>query len=232
MITKLENTATMVLNSTSVDTSEKTNSKIMYHFIKRSFDIILSLIGLIFLVPVIILVKISFILAGDYRTIFYTQKRIGKNGREFKLYKFQSMISNADEILKQILEENEELREEYNRTKKLTNDPRITKIGKVLRNTSIDELPQLLNILKGDMSFIGNRPYLPREKEDMKNYYKEIIKTKPGLTGFWQVSLRSRGTFEQRLKMEEYYSNHYNLKLDIGILLKTVDVVLRKEGAK
>ena len=101
-----------------------------------------------------------------------------------------------------------------------------TKIGKIIRKTSIDELPQLLNIFKGDMSLIGNRPYLPREKEDMGTYFKDIVKTKPGLTGWWQVNLRSRGTFEDRLKMEKYYSERAGFKIDIKIFLKTFKVVL------
>ena len=116
--------------------------------------------------------------------------------------------------------------------KKLKDDPRVTKIGKFLRNTSIDELPQMINIFKGDMSLIGNRPYLPREKEDIGAYYKDIVKTKPGLSGLWQVSGRSNLTFKDRLKLESYYSNNANLWLDIKIFFKTILVVLKKNGAR
>ena len=116
--------------------------------------------------------------------------------------------------------------------KKFHDDPRITKVGRFIRRTSIDELPQLINIFMGDMSFIGNRPYLPREKKDMGEYYDEIVKTKPGLTGFWQASLRSRGTFLDRLKMEKYYSNNYSLKFDISIFFKTLSTLFDKESAK
>ena len=142
------------------------------------------------------------------------------------------MIPNADKELERILKEDKEKAKEYKKMKKLDNDPRITKIGKIIRKTSIDELPQLINILKGDMSLIGNRPYLPREKKDMKGFYEDIIKTKPGLSGFWQVSLRSRGTFKDRLKMEKYYSNNCSLKFDFQILLKTFGAVIKGEDAK
>ena len=121
--------------------------------------------------------------------------------------------------------ENEDLKKEYKTNKKLKNDPRITKIGKIIRHCSIDEMPQFINIFKGNMSLIGNRPYLPREKDDMGMYYTHIIKTKPGLTGYWQTSGRSNTTFEQRLGLESYYSNHQTFKLDIRIFFKTFSVV-------
>ena len=142
------------------------------------------------------------------------------------------MVPNADEVLAKLLKEDKEAAKEYKINKKLENDPRITKMGKILRKTSIDELPQLINVLKGDMSLIGNRPYLPREKEDMGDYYNDILKTKPGLTGYWQVSGRSNTTFEERLKLEKYYSNHSSLKLDIKIFFKTFKVVLLHKGSK
>ena len=171
-------------------------------------------------------------LTGDFKSIFYSQDRIGKNGKYFKFYKFRSMVPNADEALQEILRTDKELAKEYRRMKKFHDDPRITKVGRFIRRTSIDELPQLINIFMGDMSFIGNRPYLPREKKDMGEYYDEIVKTKPGLTGFWQSSLRSRGTFLDRLKMEKYYSNNYSLKFDISIFFKTLSTLFDKESAK
>lgn len=203
-----------------------------YLLIKRSFDIVLSLIAFLVLLPVIGVVKLVTLASGDKNSIFYTQDRIGKDGKLFKLYKFRSMVPNADEVLMNLLETDEKIREEYTEMKKLENDPRITKIGKFLRRTSIDELPQVINILKGEMSFIGNRPYLPREKEDMLFYYNDIVKTKPGLTGFWQVNLRSRGTFEERLEMEKYYSNNYTVKMDIKIFLKTFSALFDHKSAK
>ena len=118
------------------------------------------------------------------------------------------------------------MKNEYQRNKKLKHDPRVTKIGKFLRKTSLDELPQLINVLKGDMTLIGNRPYLPREKADMGLFYKQIIKTKPGITGFWQTNGRSDVSFEKRLRLESWYSNHYNFKLDAKIFKDTFGVVL------
>ena len=213
-------------------TLEETQSlhikKYIYLGVKRLFDIVLSLIGCMFLLPIALIVKISYILNKDYESIFFSQDRIGKNGKTFKFYKFRSMVVNADEVLKN----DKDARKEYKLNKKLKNDPRITKMGKILRRTSLDELPQLINVLRGDMSLIGNRPYLPREKEDMGIYYDTILKTKPGLTGYWQVNGRSNTTFEERLKLEEYYSNHASLKMDIKILFKTVYVVLFHKGAE
>ena len=206
--------------------------KCIYLFIKRVFDIVLSLIGIIFLIPISIIIKIAYILDKDNNSIFYTQNRIGKDGKEFKLYKFRSMIVDADLELKKILKKNKKLAREYRINKKLKDDPRITKIGRVIRRFSIDELPQLINVLKGDMSFIGNRPYLPREKEDMGEYFDDIVKTKPGLTGYWQVSGRSDVTFAYRLELERYYSNCCGLKMDIKIFLKTFNAVFGCKGAK
>lgn len=232
MLKELDNIAKFVLNDEINEAKIYNKNKLGYKVIKRLVDIVAGFIGCFCLVPLIIIVKIVTVLSGDFNSIFYIQKRIGQDGREFKFYKFRSMVPNADAILEDLLKNDKNLRKEYKKMKKLDNDPRITKIGKFLRKTSLDELPQLINILLGDMTLIGNRPYLPREKEDMLDYFDDIVKTKPGLTGFWQVSLRSRGTFEQRLKMEKYYSEHCNLLFDFQILLKTFVVVFDKEGAK
>jgi len=223
----------MELSLDKIDESYKLSAKYhIYLFIKRFIDIVCSLIGLFFLIPITIGVKIAYMLTGDFHSIFLTQNRIGKDGKEFKFYKFRSMIMNADEELKRILKEDKEMCKEYKINKKFKDDPRITKVGKFIRKTSIDELPQIINILKGDMTLIGNRPYLPREKKDMGNYFDDIVKTKPGLTGFWQVNGRSLTTFEERLKMESYYSKCNSLKLDIKIFFRTFSVVLGKKGAK
>ena len=209
----------------------KSNS-ILYRFVKRLFDISFGLIGLIFLIPIAIIVKIMFLASKDYNSIFLVQKRIGKNGKEFNFYKFRSMVANADEVLERLLAENEELREEYQKNKKLKNDPRITKVGKIIRRTSLDEMPQLINILLGQMSLVGNRPYLPREKSDMGDYFHSIVATKPGLTGYWQVSGRSDLSFQRRLQLEKYYSEHCGITMDIKIFFKTFQVVLFGKGAK
>ncbi len=223
----MHNTDVLSNNSSIVALKNRT-----YNFIKRVFDILFSLIGLIALIPCIIIIKIANMLTKDFNSVFYTQDRIGKNGKIFKLYKFRSMIPNADKVLEEMLKEDNEITREYKLNKKLKNDPRISKVGKVIRKLSIDELPQVINILKGDMSLIGNRPYLPREKKDMGKYYKEIIKTRPGLTGYWQVNGRSATTFKDRLKLESYYSKHCGLKMDIKIFFKTFKVVLFKDGAE
>ena len=204
----------------------------IYHFIKRLFDILLSLLGIIFLIPIALIVKISYMLHGDFTKVLFSQKRIGKNGKEFNFYKFRSMVSNADEVLFKLMKENPKIKKEYTINKKLRDDPRITKVGKILRKTSLDELPQVINVLKGDMAIIGNRPYLPREKEDMGKSFDKIVKTKPGLTGYWQVSGRSDTTFEKRLELESFYSDNCGLKMDIKIFFKTFSVVLGKKGAK
>ena len=174
-----------------------------YDFVKRGIDILAGLTGCLILLPLVMIVKIINVINKDNGPVFYVQKRIGKNGKEFRLYKFRTMILNADRKLRRILKENDELREEYEINKKMKDDPRITKAGKILRKTSLDEFPQFINILKGEMSLIGNRPYLIREKKEMGNYYKHIVKTKPGLTGLWQTSGRSNITFDDRLKIEK-----------------------------
>ena len=216
-------------NEIVVEAVKGANS-IPYRIIKRLFDLIVSTIGLVFLIPIIIFVKILYVCTGDFHNIFLVQKRIGKNGKEFNFFKFRTMVPNADKVLEKLLKENKDLAEEYKENKKLKNDPRITKAGKFVRRYSIDELPQLLNIFLGKMSMIGNRPYLPREKEDMGIYFNSIVATKPGLTGYWQVSGRSDVSFLKRLQLEKYYSEHCCLIFDIKIFFKTFKVVLFGSG--
>lgn len=218
---------------TSADTTIFLKIKrIIYLTLKRTFDILVSLIGLIFLLPVALVVKISYMLTGDFKSIFFVQDRIGKNGKTFKFFKFRTMVPNADEVLFRTLELDKILAEEYKENKKLKDDPRITKAGKIIRRYSIDELPQLINIFLGDMSLIGNRPYLPREKKDMGDSFDTIVATKPGLTGYWQVSGRSDVTFKKRLELESYYSNNSGVRLDIKIFFKTFSAVIGTKGAK
>ena len=202
----------------------------IYFIFKRLFDIVCSLLGLILLSPVFLIVAI--LIRRDGGKAFFKQERIGKNGKNIKIYKFRSMIVNAEKVLEELMEKDENIRNEYLTNKKLENDPRITKIGKFIRKTSIDELPQLINVLKGDMSLVGPRPYLWREKEDMGESYKYIITCKPGITGYWQVSGRSDVSFEERVELEKYYSEHVSAWMDIKILFKTVGVVLFGKGAK
>lgn len=206
-------------------------SKIFYHVIKRTFDIILSIIGIIMLLPLSIIIKISYILNKDYNTIFYTQKRIGLNGKEFNLYKFRSMIPNADEVLKELIKK-EPFKTEWNKNQKLENDPRITKMGKILRTTSLDELPQLINVLKGDMTFIGPRPLVPGELDEHKGKHEIYEKVKPGISGWWACNGRSNISYKERLELEYYYCNNASLLLDIKCIFLTIKVVLFKKGAK
>lgn len=206
--------------------------KISYLVIKRIFDILISIIGLILLIPIALVIKVAYMCTGDFTSIFFVQERIGKNGKLFKFFKFRSMVPNADEVLFRTMELDEIIAAEYNKNKKLKNDPRVTKVGRLIRKLSIDELPQFINIFLGDMSLIGNRPYLPREKKDMGNYFESIVMTKPGLTGYWQVNGRSNTTFEERLELEKEYSEKANLLLDIKIFFKTFIVVLFGKGAE
>ena len=199
--------------------------------LKRFIDIIGGLVGCIILIPLMVCIKVANIIAKDNGPLFFTQTRIGKDGKEFKLYKFRSMVVGADEKLKEYLEKNEVARKEYSTYKKLKNDPRITKVGHFIRNTSLDEFPQFINVLKGDMSLVGPRPYLPREKEDMGNVINIITATKPGITGLWQISGRSEVTFNDRLNMDREYYYNWSLKCDIKILLKTVKNCVLRKGA-
>ena len=148
------------------------------------------------------------------------------------MYKFRTMVPNADEVLVELMRKNPEFRNEYFKNKKVKNDPRITKVGRFLRKTSLDEVPQFINVLLGDMSLVGNRPYLPIEKEDMGGYFRIITSTKPGLTGIWQVSGRSNTTFQKRLILEKNYSLHLSFKKDLEIIWKTIVQVFKKDGAE
>ena len=203
-----------------------------YRFIKRIFDIVCGLIGLICLIPLTILVKIISVRRGDHKSIFYTQKRIGKNGREFKLYKFRSMVPNADEILEQTLKMDKVRAEEWKKYQKFEHDPRITKIGNILRKTSLDEVPQFINILKGDMSMIGPRPLVPGELDLHDGNHEIYESVRPGITGWWACNGRSATTYAERLELEYYYVKNKSLWLDIKCVFKTISAVLTKKGAK
>ena len=209
----------------------KTFNEMTYSFLKRTVDITASAAALLVLSPIFLVTSLAIRKDSDGPAMF-TQQRIGKDGKLFEIYKFRTMVPDADKKLFELLERDEEAREEYRINKKLKNDPRITKLGDFLRRTSIDELPQLINVLKGDMSLVGPRPYLPREMDDMGNYYDTIIESKPGITGLWQVSGRSNTTFEERLEFDMEYNENKGFFYDMGLLTKTVGVVLNKDGAK
>lgn len=200
-------------------------------FIKRGIDLVAGITGCLLLVPITLFVVISNILNKDKGPILFTQERIGKNGKVFKMYKFRTMVVGAEEILKKHIKEETEIGKEYIEHKKIKNDPRITKVGKFLRATSLDEFPQFINVIKGQMSLVGPRPYLPMEKEDMAEYYDYIVQMKPGVTGPWQVAGRNNLEFNDRLKLDKEYCTKRGNRKDIKIVLKTVTKVIRKEGA-
>ena len=202
-----------------------------YKIGKRIIDVIGSIIGIIILIPITIGIVIAKVILKDKGPMMYTHNRIGKDGKIFKMYKFRSMVVGADEILFEYLKENEKAREEYKINKKLKDDPRITPIGKFIRKTSLDEFPQFINVLKGEMSLVGPRPYLPREIDDIGDYYPFIVATKPGITGLWQVSGRNGVTFKERLELDKEYYEKRNMKQDLKILIKTALKVVDKEGA-
>ena len=200
--------------------------------IKRIVDIIGGLVGCLCLIPLTVVIFIlNKMNAEDDGPVFYVQERVGKNGKLFKMFKYRSMCIGADEKLEQFLAENEEIRKEYSIYRKLKNDPRVTRVGKFLRKTSLDEFPQFINVLLGDMSLIGPRPYLEREIEDMGPYYYIVIQHKPGITGLWQINGRSEVSFEERLEMDITYHKNNSFFSDMRILFKTVSYVLNKKGA-
>ncbi|MGG4016621.1 sugar transferase [Priestia megaterium] len=205
----------------------KVNEKKIYLFSKRFLDIILSLIGLIFLLPVFIIVAICIKIEDKNGPVLFSQTRVGKNQSEFTMYKFRSMVSNAEELLENLLEQNETTGAMF----KMKNDPRVTKIGRFIRKTSIDELPQLINVLKGDMSLVGPRPPLKREVEVYTQYQKQRLLIQPGCTGLWQVSGRSNIGFEDMVELDLKYIVERSIFKDILIIIKTVLLIFNKNGA-
>lgn len=199
-----------------------------YLFLKRLFDIIVSFIALIILSPLFLI--ISLLIKIDSKgSIIYKHKRLGKNGKVFQLYKFRTMVSNANEIFESFTKEQ---KQEFDEFYKLKSDPRVTKIGNFLRKTSLDELPQLLNVLKGDMSIVGPRPVVLKEIERFGNLKEKYLSVLPGVTGWWACNGRSNTTYNERIKLEIYYIDNKSLKLDMQCLFKTIIVVLKRNGAR
>ena len=198
--------------------------------IKRMFDIVVTICGGFFILPFMLFIAVIIYLDSE-GPIIYKQKRIGQNGKEFNFYKFRSMVKNADTILEEYLNTYESEKIEWQKNFKLKNDPRVTKIGRIIRKTSIDELPQLWNVLIGDMSLVGPRPLLPNEVERYNSYIEDYKLVLPGLTGVWQVSGRSDTTFEQRAIMDSWYIHNWSIWIDIVYLLKTVLAVVKSKGA-
>lgn len=199
-----------------------------YFYIKRIFDFLVSLFALIILSPVFLVLALI-IKINSKGSVFFKHKRIGKNGKYIYIYKFRTMVENAEELIKKF---DKKQKEEFEKNFKLENDPRITKVGKFLRKTSLDELPQLINILKGDMSLVGPRPVVDGEIDKYGFKKNKFLSVTPGLTGYWACNGRSDIDYDERIKMELYYVDHCSLILDIKIILKTVVAVIKKEGAK
>ncbi|WP_445954563.1 sugar transferase [Ureibacillus sp. FSL E2-3493] len=199
-----------------------------YLISKRIMDIIGSLLGMIILIPVFILITVLIKLENRNGPVFFKQVRVGRNGKEFTIYKFRSMISNAEELKMLLLEQNDI---KDGPVFKMKEDPRVTRIGKFIRKTSLDELPQLINVLKGDMSLVGPRPPLPEEVAQYSNYEKQRLKVTPGLTCYWQVSGRSNIGFDEWVRLDLKYMEERNMIIDLKLIFKTVFVLLGSKDA-
>ena len=205
----------------------KKASKINYMSVKRVFDLVISTIGLIILSPIFLILAII-VKLDSKGPVFFAHTRYGKNGKKFKMYKFRTMYENSQDMINDFTPEQ---MKEWKENFKLQDDPRITKVGKFLRKTSLDELPQIVNIIKGDLSIIGPRPVIEEELEKYGENKEKFLSVTPGLTGYWQANGRSSTTYEQRMEMELYYIDHISPKLDFKIFFKTIESVIKKEGA-
>lgn len=199
----------------------------MYRLIKRIFDFILSLIGIAIMSPLFLIISIM-IKCDTKGPVFFKQRRIGLNGKPLYIYKFRTMVTNAEELIASFTPEQ---KKEWEESYKLKDDPRITRVGKILRKTSLDELPQLINIIKGEMSIIGPRPVVKEELSWYGNDVDLVLSVKPGLTGWWAVNGRSEVPYPKRCDLELYYVKNASLALDVRILLGTLKVVFSQRGA-
>lgn len=200
---------------------------ILYSVTKRLIDIVGSLFGIILLSPLFLIVAILIKLEDPKGKVFFAQERNGRYPKTFKMYKFRSMVHNAEDLLKDLMDRNEQTGPVF----KINDDPRITKVGKFIRKTSIDELPQLFNVLKGDMSLVGPRPPIPHEVDQYNSYQMQRLAVKPGLTCIWQVSGRNNIGFDEWVEMDIEYIKTRNLWLDIKLIFKTVGVLFGDDNA-
>ncbi|MGG3640557.1 sugar transferase [Bacillus gobiensis] len=233
----MDNTASKNKSSTNIEAPDSYNSHVVtqkqsfiYLSIKRIFDIVGAFAGLIVTAPVFILISFLYLFGDNKGPVFFCQRRVGKNGELFKMYKFRSMILNAEEVLKnnkvlynKYLENNYKLEQDE--------DPRITKIGKLLRRTSLDELPQLINVLKGEMSLVGPRPVIQEELKEYEARLADFLAVKPGVTGYWQICGRSNVSYPERTDLEFYYIDNQGFKLDIKIIVNSIILVATRKGA-
>ena len=198
-----------------------------YIKIKRAIDCILSIMALIILSPIYLIIALA-VKIDSPGPVFFKHTRIGKNGKTIKIYKYRTMVTNAEELIKTFTPEQ---MKEYKENYKLTNDPRITKVGKFLRKTSLDELPQLINIIKGDLAIIGPRPVVADELKKYGPNTEKFLSVTPGLTGYWAANGRSCTSYEQRMEMELYYIDNLSFKMDVKVFFKTIEAVIKREGA-
>ena len=206
---------------------EKVNSRKVYLVSKHCMDFIGALCGLIVLSPIFIVIAFLIKYEDSKGPVFFKQVRVGKNGKEFYMYKFRSMVTDAEEKLQDLLKYNEVSGAMF----KMKEDPRVTRIGKFIRKTSLDELPQLLNVLKGEMSLVGPRPPLPREVEEYTQYDKQRLFVTPGCAGLWQVTERNSVGFKEMVELDLEYINKRSLSYDLKIILKTIQIMIRSNGA-
>ncbi|MCO7124203.1 sugar transferase [Sporolactobacillus shoreicorticis] len=215
-------TATLSQNTQAI-----VNERRSYSWMKRAFDFTASLIGLIVLTPVFLIISLLIKLDDPHGRVFFKQIRVGERGKPFYIYKFRSMVSNAEQLLDKIIDKNETTGAMF----KMKDDPRVTRIGHVLRKTSLDELPQLINVLKGDMSLVGPRPPLPREVEKYTSHDMQRLLVRPGCTGLWQVSGRSNLGFHEMVELDLKYIQERNMILDLKLIIRTVFLLFGSKNA-
>ncbi|SDX65575.1 sugar transferase [Paenibacillus sp. CF384] len=213
--------------SASMQSRERVRGLVQYLMLKRAIDIVCAAIGLICLIPLFIIVAIIIKVEDPRGPIFFHQVRIGKNEKPFRMYKFRSMVSNAEVLLDELLSQNEI----HGAMFKMKEDPRVTRVGRFIRKTSIDELPQLWNVIKGEMSIVGPRPPLPREVAEYTSYDKLRLKAMPGCTGLWQISGRNGLSFGEMVELDLAYIEQRSIYFDIKIMCKTVKVIVGRKDA-
>ena len=206
---------------------ELLGKNIPYKIVKRTTDVALSTIAMIALMPLFLIISLAIKLESR-GPVFFKHTRIGKDGKIIKIYKFRSMVENAEDLIKKFTPEQ---MKEYKENYKLKNDPRITKVGKFLRRTSLDELPQLINIMKGDLSIIGPRPVVADELKKYGVNIEKFLSVTPGLTGYWAANGRSCTSYEQRMQMELFYIDNISLKMDAKVFFETIGAVAKRKGA-
>lgn len=206
---------------------QKLNHQYGYRTIKRIFDFVAALLAVIILSPTFLIIAIAIKINDPHGPVFYTQERVGKDGRRFRMFKFRSMVTNADELLEKLKEQNEIEGAMF----KMKNDPRITSVGRFIRKYSLDELPQLLNVVGGSMSIVGPRPPLPYEVDQYTDYDKQRLMVKPGATGMWQVGGRNALNFDQMVELDLTYINERSIWLDLKIMFETVKVMIKPNAA-